>query len=229
MTTYHLNLTLKSDATFGRGDGVAGVVDEEIEHDPRTGLPFVRGRTLRGLLVEECANILFAIELRRKDKLVSDLKSAAKTLFGEGGPSHGAEGCLSVGAAVLPEPLREAITGDIDAGRLTPSEVLTLLTDIRRQTAMTAEGTPQDGSLRSMRVLLRATTLTAPLIVTPPPKDQAEIVIELLTATVLSLRRGGIGRNRGRGRLHAILNDEAFSKVKMAAFDKRLLPKEARP
>jgi len=45
MTTYYLNFTLLSDTTFGRGEGVPGLVDEEVEHD-RYGLPYLRGRTL---------------------------------------------------------------------------------------------------------------------------------------------------------------------------------------
>ena len=61
MTTYLLRLTLDSDATFGRGDGLAGVVDAEVQHDDN-GLPYLGGRALKGLLAEECANILFALE-----------------------------------------------------------------------------------------------------------------------------------------------------------------------
>ena len=44
----YLHLKLKSDTTFGRGDGIPGVVDEEVEHNPNTGLPFLRGKTLKG-------------------------------------------------------------------------------------------------------------------------------------------------------------------------------------
>lgn len=65
MTAYKLQFDLRSAATFGRGDGVAGLVDEEVEHDG-DGLPFLRGRTLKGLLAEECANILYALELQQR-------------------------------------------------------------------------------------------------------------------------------------------------------------------
>ena len=66
-----LTIELLTDTTFGRGDGVAGLVDEEVEHDSQTGLPIIRGRTLKGLLVEECANLLYALPGR------TDLESAA--------------------------------------------------------------------------------------------------------------------------------------------------------
>jgi CRISPR/Cas system CMR subunit Cmr4 (Cas7 group RAMP superfamily) len=57
MSTYTLKIKLLSDTTFGRGDGVAGLVDQEVEHD-RYGFPYLRGRTLKGLLSEECDNLI---------------------------------------------------------------------------------------------------------------------------------------------------------------------------
>lgn len=65
MRTYWLKFTLKSDATFGRGDGVAGMVDSEVQHDSY-GLPYLGGRTIKGLLGEECASILFALRQQGK-------------------------------------------------------------------------------------------------------------------------------------------------------------------
>jgi CRISPR/Cas system CMR subunit Cmr4 (Cas7 group RAMP superfamily) len=56
MEIYHLKIKLLSDTTFGRGDGVAGLIDQEVEHDAN-GFPYLRGRTLKGLLSEECDNI----------------------------------------------------------------------------------------------------------------------------------------------------------------------------
>jgi hypothetical protein len=195
-----LHLLLKSDATFGRGDGVAGLVDEEVEHDAATGLPYLRGRTLRGLLVEECANILFAL-----GDQAGVFEATAKELFGEAGSALDDAGILHVGAAELPANLREAVKADVEAKRLTPAEVLESLTAIRRQTSVDDEtGAPEKGSLRSMRVLLRETALVAPLAFVRPPEDRDK-ALALLAACVLSLRRAGTGRNRGRGRLEASL------------------------
>lgn len=44
-----LHIELLSDATFGRGEGSAGEVDTEVEHD-EFGIPFIGGKTVRGLL-----------------------------------------------------------------------------------------------------------------------------------------------------------------------------------
>ena len=61
MHIYRLTFTLLSDATFGRGEGIAGLIDREVEHD-RFGLPYLRGRTLKGLVSEEADNLLFVLE-----------------------------------------------------------------------------------------------------------------------------------------------------------------------
>ncbi len=199
-----LKLTLVSDTTFGRGDGVSGLVDQEIEYDSATGLPTVRGRTLKGLLVEECANILFALKGTQAGERLAE---AAQRLFGKGGSTLADGGALHVGTAQIEKlELRQAIADDIAAGRLQADEVLETFTTIRRQTAIDeATGTPHDGSLRSSRVLLRETVLSAPLSVELPGDDADALA--LLCACAAGLRRGGAGRNRGRGRLCAEVVD----------------------
>lgn len=200
-----LHLRLISDTTFGRGDGVAGLVDEEVEHDAATGLPFLRGRTLKGLLVEECANILYALD--RQPSLVSgEFQESAKFLFGQAGSTLDDDAMMHIGTAVLPGELRDAVRADVERKTLAPTDVLESLTSIRRQTAVDqTTGTPDEGSLRSMRILLRETALVAPLAFHEDPNQDA---LALLAACVLSLRRGGIGRNRGLGHLSARLCDE---------------------
>jgi hypothetical protein len=55
-----------------------------------------------------------------------------------------------------------------------------------------------------MRVVLRGTTFVAPLGLAREPDADT---LALLAACVLALRRGGTGRNRGRGRLQVELCD----------------------
>jgi hypothetical protein len=203
-----LHLTLLSDATFGRGDGVAGLVDQEVEHDAATGLPFLRGRTLRGLLVEECANIVAVLPEGKRQRF----DSAAKRLFGAPGSGLGTEGRLIVGAAELPQGVRQAATAVVEAKQIHPTAVLDSLTAIRRQTAVDDSGAPDEGSLRSMRVILRQTQFVANLHFTPGGKqDEDDRALALLAASVMALRRAGTGRNRGRGRLQAYLESEAYT------------------
>jgi len=211
----YIKLVLKSDATFGRGEGVAGLVDEEVEYDPETGLPFLRGRILKGLLVEECANILYALE-RQNSKALAGLKQAAEFLFGRPGSTLNDDAHLHVGPALLPEELRLVIEEHIKQEELRSHEVLESLTAIRRQTSVNVKtGAPEEGSLRSIRVILRETPFIASLDFDETPGEEAKA---LLAACLLSLRRAGLGRNRGRGRLSALLLDEVKNDITEACY-----------
>jgi hypothetical protein len=217
-----LRLCLESDATFGRGEGVAGLVDEEIEYDVATGLPFVRGRVLKGLLVEECANLLFALQAANSPALPA-LEQSAERLFGQPGSDLKSTALLHFGPALLPKQLREAVRYGIERNELKPPDVLESLTAIRRQTAIDEErGAPEKESLRSMRVVLRKTNFwawldfdKAPEVDNQTSKDEQTLEnnLALLAACTLSVRRGGIGRNRGRGRLSLGLLDEQGKEI----------------
>jgi hypothetical protein len=208
MPTYYLTLHLHSDATFGRGEGLAGLVDVEIEHD-EYGCPFIGGRALKGLLVEEWANLRFA--LGETDAWDAE----ATTLFGGSGATHGSMARMHVGAATLPPDLHAAIRHDSST---TSAQVLAALTEVRRQTSIdAATGAPELTSLRAIRVLLRGT----PLIARLDMDDNfmlSDRALGLLAACTLAVRRGGTGRNRGRGRLSLLLHDHVPADYHDATF-----------
>lgn len=220
--TYYLTFQLASDGAFGRGDGVAGLVDQEVQHD-EYGCPYLGGKALKGILVNECADILAAMP----EKLEEEWKPVADALFNKPGDTILGETTLNVGDAELPPLLREAIRADIDASNSlwTEANVLESLTTIRRQTAMNEQtGAPLDHTLRAIRVILRDTSFQAPLRLHAPPaannhnadssdtgdnetsisqKDQENLdrQLMLLAACAKAFRRAGTGRNRGCGRL----------------------------
>lgn len=202
MNAMTLRLTLKSAATFGRGDGVAGKLDREIEHDHH-GFPYLRGKTLKGLLAEAAENVAYALGK-------PDWQQAKHALFGQPGRGEQERGILHVGDARLPESLREVILFERtkSSREFSPENVLYSLTGIRRQTAMNPEGAPEFGSLRAMRVLLPGVVLESQLSFDRDPSDAQKA---LLVAATLDFRRGGTGRNRGRGRLLAELDNETFT------------------
>lgn len=222
--TLTLRFELLSAATFGRGDGLPGIVDREVEHD-RYGLPFLRGRTLRGLLAEEMEGLLFVLGVDRTktpaEPQKKKLKDASDRLLGEDGRMIDESGILHVGDACLPENLRRLIEASVDEeeGKITRATVLESLTAIRRQTAMTELGAPEPASLRSMRVVLRGTIFESRLTFdeSPEPLDKS-----LLAATVLSWRRAGTGRNRGRGRLRAWLENDDWMLDQFNRFQKEV-------
>jgi CRISPR/Cas system CSM-associated protein Csm3 (group 7 of RAMP superfamily) len=203
MNTYILRFVLESDATFGRGDGLAGVVDVEVQHD-EWGCPFLGGRALKGLLVSECAEILAALP----DAVKPRWQAAAQRLFGSPGSGQQDNALVSIGDARLPDDLRAAIRQDIEKenGSLKPQEVLESITALRRQTAIDETGVPLEHTLRTVRVILRGTPFEACLNFSASPSQDD---LALLAACVKAFRRAGTGRNRGRGRLKAELLDSS--------------------
>jgi hypothetical protein len=217
-----LQLELLSAATFGRGDGVAGLVDSEVEHD-QDGFPFLRGRTLKGLLREAAEEIAFALE-PQYDYLSDEAKSTQQwpwhaaliSLFGEGSSDLNGQGILHIGDARIPEALRTLMLAErerSDGKIYHKDEILASFTGIRRQTAMNRFGGPEHGTLRSLRVILRDTILTAALRFTREPEEKE---LALLVGATLGLKAAGTGRNRGRGRLRATLNNDAFMRQHLA-------------
>ena len=201
MPIYRLKIKLLSDTTFGRGDGVAGLIDQEVEHDP-FGFPYLRGRTLKGLLSEESDNLIAVLSHHKQD-----WERVACNLFGTLGSTIGTMGAVHIGDSCLPEDLRQAVAFQIKDETLTKTEVLDSLTTIRRQTSIDPQlGTPDEGSLRSFRVVLRDRCFTADLIFEKMPSDE---MLSLIAVGSLALRRLGSGRNRGRGHVQCTLHDDA--------------------
>ena len=201
--TLKLEFQLLSPATFGRGDGLPGVVDAEVEHDQH-GFPFLRGRSLRGLLAEEMRGLLYVLDLENNPRW----GLACDRLLGTDGAMLHRSGIMRISDGTLPKAVRQLIADATDErkGDVTRSMVLESLTAIRRQTAMNPFGAPESTSLRAIRVILRGTIFESTFAF-----DQALQPLEkaLLAASVMAWRRAGTARNRGRGRLRAwIKSDE---------------------
>lgn len=200
MATYVLKLTLLSEATFGRGDGVAGLVDAEIEHDER-GLPYLHGRGVKGLFTAQCADILSALE---QSPAHSSMKKMATRLFGDGGSDLESNGALSFGHARLPQGLREAVNA-VKPEQLSCTDVIEALTTIRRQTRIDEnKGAAKEDSLRASRVLIRGLEFHAPITV---DRELNATEQALLGACVKAIRRVGSQRARGLGLARAELFD----------------------
>jgi len=210
-----LEIKLISDATLGRGDGIAGEVDAEVQHD-QYGFPYLSGRTLKGLLVQECADVLQTLPEDKKQ----EWHDAAAYLFGYPGSATANSGHMIVSDAQLPADLREAVSNDVRNGKLSRQDVLESLTALRRQTAMESSGVPKEHSLRSVRVVLRQTTFRSEIFFDDAQvkKDVKEKARNLLAVCAASLRRLGTGRNRGRGLVETRLLNAKGEPVSTAAF-----------
>lgn len=215
---YLLKLTLRSDASFGNGDGVPGEVDDEVMHDD-WGFPYLGGRAIKGILVNECADILAA--LPADDRLGKWLTSANR-LFGRPGSTLETHAILSIGDAQVTEEVRNLImasacekinqtmqTSESSAQKDYPEiksvfrkRILDDFTTIRYQTAMELSGVPKEHSLRAHRVIYRNSDFEARLVFFEEP---TETDLALLSACVHAFRRVGSNRNRGLGRIDAAL------------------------
>ena len=197
-----LTFKLASDTVFGTGDGIPGLVDTEVEHDPLSGLPIVRGRTIKGLLVEACADLLFLFQNR------SDANSwveAAGWLFGSPGSDAESRAHLRIGDGCMPSQLQQAVAYEVLQGRLQPDEVLSAATTIRRQTAIEdTTGSAKKGSLRSIRAVLKDTRFEIELSAAFQYSPELQFTQMLLAACVYSLNRAGLRRHRGMGRLEDV-------------------------
>lgn len=198
-TPSRLQVELLSDATFSRGEGTAGLVDVEVEHDVR-GLPFISGRTVRGLLRDSWLSM---------HACFPDLADAAARVLG---PSKSLdEGCrLRVGDALLPSPIREAAFRGIERQEhpLGPETILAAFSEIRYQTAEDRRrGAPERTTLRSTRVVLRGFAFEANLTWLDgyqPARDD----LQVLALSALATRHGGLARNRGRGHLRCTIEGD---------------------
>jgi hypothetical protein len=227
VSRYQLQIELFSDTTFGRGDGVAGFIDQEIEHD-RYGLPYLRGRTLKGLLSEECDNLIACLPESNQQHW----SRVAGQLFGKAGSGLETIAKVHFGDACLPLELQTVIAYHIKFKHFTPVEMLESLTTIRRQTAInTKTGVADEGSLRSLRVALRELSFTANLLIDSDsftPEMGIEELLTLITVSAAALRYVGSGRNRGRGHVRCTLMNEIgkpLSKGREHYFDNFFNPK----
>lgn len=209
MITYKLKIKLLSDTTFGRGDGVAGLVDQEVEHDPY-GFPYLRGRTLKGLLSEECDNLIAILSPQNIRKY---WENVACQVFGQSGSNLDSNSLMNFGDACLPDDLRQAVAYQMKCqdNKLTRTDILESLTTVRRQTAINSQtGTADEKSLRSFRVILRELEFEAKLGFDTEPNDNTKTLLSIGT---LALRRIGSQRNRGLGHVQCRLLDSQDQEI----------------
>lgn len=202
-----LHVELLSDSTFSRGEGTAGVVDTEVEHDER-GLPFIGGKTIRGLLRDSWLSMC---------NYFDDLNPAGQRMLGRSRNLD--ETCrLRIGDAHLSDPIRHTVRAAVERNekRLSQETILAAFTSIRYQTAENRKtGAPMVTTLRSSRVVLRGFVFQSPLTWLDgymPDSDD----LRLLALCALATRHGGLLRNRGRGHIRMSLDGDRIGTQRYA-------------
>jgi hypothetical protein len=197
-----LQLILESDACFG-ASRLSTVQDVDLcTQVDEMGFPIVGGRVVKGLIDEHVAVLLRAL----KDKAAAWEPHAREAL---GEPGRPAAGRLHVSDVHLPLWARREFVRAMPGGD--PGLVTRALTTVRAQTRMDAtRGTAADTSLRTTRVLRKDTEfLEGTLRFDEAPLDVAPAEPRAILVCALGLvRRGGVNRNRGWGRLRFKLDVE---------------------
>jgi hypothetical protein len=179
------------------------MLNAEVQHD-EFGLPYLSGKTLKGLLTASCGEIMAALDANKPGGTWQE--SAQRLFGGPGSVQQDARSWLHIGDATLPHDLQLAVREDILLNEnISRETILATLTTMRRQTAMSSEtGAPLKESLRASRVIIRGVTFTANLLFlkSPEPKD-----VQLLAACIKGLKRVGTNRNRGLGQVLCQLYD----------------------
>jgi hypothetical protein len=199
-----LTVELLSDTTFGRGEGTAGEVDVEVDHDA-FGLPLAHGRVLHGLLRDAW------LSMRRQ---FPELTDAARQVLGtEADLADSA--ILRLGTGLLAADLRAWVRYAVERAEqpLRLEQVLHTLTAVRRQTAQSRLTGAAEAKLRSARVVLRGLTFEAPLTwLSLPGPDH----LQCLALCALAVRHAGAGRNRGRGFVRLLLDGDETGTRRLA-------------
>jgi CRISPR-associated protein Csx10 len=187
----YLDVTLQSDTCLGAAQAAgAGDVDTTVERD-RDGFPVARGRTIKGLLAEEADALCSALSR-------SDLKAASIALFGEPKAFSNRAAVSFRDGGVVP-----ALRASVRAAGWGPERIERAFTVVRRQTAIDAEtGAADAATLRATRLVRAGQVLRFPVSL---HRELTDVEKGLLAAAVASVRRVGLHRNEGWGRVRARL------------------------
>ena len=179
-----LNIELFSGTSFASSDGQSVLLDTELLHDPDTGLPFISGKGIHGLLRDAW------LSMREH---FPELESAAMRILGDENKQE--SGVVHISNAF--PPVVNSVSEAIKKGRLQTAQVLNSLTEVRVQTAIDRQtASAKENSLRSSRVLLREVPLIAKLTWFETPNEFDLKVFRMCTSAIRNI---GLKRNRGRG------------------------------
>lgn len=209
MKRYELQITLKSPALIGSGEGSGSLIDSDIVFDD-IGIPYIPSKRIKGCLrdsaIEICemfkrANLPY-IDLGPDDtengfRLVSGV-------FGKPGQEKPASVFFSNLTIEDYEANRDWFIYLINEykGVVSRESLIDTFTELRQQTAIDEEsGTAEEHSLRTIRVAKEGIVFTGAIDVESDNDD----AIKLLSFACKNLRRFGTKRNRGFGEIECKL------------------------
>lgn len=171
-----IKIELLSDLLTATGESTAFVSGAPVFD--QYGLPYIKGKTFKGLLKEATLEVL---EIKGLHNKLADELYGSDTLAG------------SIEIDNLRISGYETVVRDIKRTEITRSDCISYLTRIRRQTAV--EETAKKGSLRTYKLIKKGIVSFETSIRYP------ESFNDLVQMTLLQLRYIGLRRNRGFGKV----------------------------
>jgi hypothetical protein len=197
-----LQVKLLSDACFA-GSSLLLLSDADTCQElDEFGLPIIGARSLRGLLVEQCAVIFNAMNSHAKDWI-----ETARRLYGY--PGGNESGVLRLSDARMPKDIIELLQRSKSQDIVVKRLIARSMTIIRRQTRIDENsGTAKDGSLRATRMAKKGLCLESSVYMEKSSSDvDYNKEKALLAACVRLVKNGGVNRSRGWGRIDMSLLD----------------------
>jgi CRISPR-associated protein Csx10 len=184
-----IEIELLSEAVFGGDGSPIGTADIEIQTD-ECGLPYLAGRTLKGLLREQAE--WYNHFLPPDERLDGEIAR----LFGE--PWEDNHEALRIGSAKL----ADAIYDFARRHKLGPADMLEAVTHIRSMTSIDETGKAAEGTLRQARVVKPGFVFYASVFAASDLTEKEKLLLE---KAVKLLRHVGLMRNRGKGEVRCRL------------------------
>ncbi|WP_066635763.1 RAMP superfamily CRISPR-associated protein [Desulfolucanica intricata] len=199
MSEFQIKMEIKSPTLLGSGEGLGSIIDTDIVYD-NYGLPYIPARRLKGLLRESAIEVqeMFILSgIRQLSSINVDF------VFGRRGSIKGAP--VSFRNLHL-ENYDKAVNWlewafkNLD-NVISRDTVLDRFTEIRQRTAINKEGTAEESSLRTIRVLKAGYIFQGNIHL----EEDDQNILSLLAFACANLRHVGSNRTRGLGEVSCSL------------------------
>lgn len=182
MQDYQIRIELKTETLFGNGEAIAGFLNADVQTD-QYGLPFLKAKTLKGLLRDNMELIQF------NRKCDSD---QVTRLFG----NETREGIIRFSNAEFSEEVKSAIIKALDSNQVTKDEIKRAITTEFTYTTI-ENGVAKDHSLRTFRMLQKELVFYADAIIMDDMQMEEDEAC--LGTAVALLKHVGTLKSKGKG------------------------------
>lgn len=183
-----IRMQLLSDVVFGNGESVPGGEDISILSD-ENGFPYYKGGTFKGIFREELGNYLAWTMPGEKGA-----EEELGRLLGTGGDQEVQNpDKLVFSNFTLSDYVKQQILAEIGAGK--SGQVLEALSHVRTFTAVSPDGTVQEGSLRQCRCVNRGLYFYSEIQCSTKDEQLVREVISMIK-WVGTMRSRGFGKVR---------------------------------